>query len=68
MAAPAATTRPWRWPGSCADTDVTPDHRDHAAAANPGAELLVLDRGSHLAFHTHPDAAKTQARAMEFLG
>ena len=50
-----------------ADTDVTPDHSQHAAATIPGAELLLLDSGTHLAFFTHPDADAAQARAHDFL-
>ncbi|MDW5594244.1 alpha/beta hydrolase [Conexibacter stalactiti] len=50
-----------------ADTDVTPDHSDRAAAAIPGAELLTLDGGTHLAFWTHPEAAAAQARALDVL-
>lgn len=46
------------------DTDVPPDHSDFAAAQIPGAELLSLDTGTHLAFYTHPDSAQTQARAL----
>lgn len=50
-----------------ADTDVTPDHTEHAAAALPHAELMVLETGTHLAFYTHPGAARAQARAAEVL-
>lgn len=49
------------------DTDVTPDHSDRAAAAIPGAELLRLDGGTHLAFWTHPEATAAQARALSVL-
>ncbi len=50
-----------------ADTDVTPDHTEHAAATLPRAEVLMMATGTHLAFFTHPDAARAQARAAEVL-
>jgi pimeloyl-ACP methyl ester carboxylesterase len=50
-----------------ADTDVPPPHSQHAAAAIPGAELVVLDGGTHLAFYTHPDSDVVQARAAALL-
>ena len=50
-----------------ADSDLPPAHSTFAAATIPGAELLTLDTGTHLALYTHPDAADTQARAVEFL-
>jgi pimeloyl-ACP methyl ester carboxylesterase len=49
------------------DTDVPPDHGDHAAAAIPGAELLPMETGTHLCLYTHPDAWAAQARAVEVL-
>jgi pimeloyl-ACP methyl ester carboxylesterase len=50
-----------------ADTDVPPDHVEHAAATIPGAKLIVLDRGSHLALYTHPEAEATQREVIDFL-
>lgn len=50
-----------------ADTDVTPDHTEHAAGLIPGAKALVLENGTHLAFYTHPESAGAQARAVEVL-
>ena len=50
------------------DTDVPPGHSQHALDAIPGAERLVLDGGTHLAFFTHPDAEAAQARALGVLG
>jgi pimeloyl-ACP methyl ester carboxylesterase len=50
-----------------ADCDVPPQHSDHAAAAIPGAEQLVLDRGTHLCLFVHPDSAAAQARVLETL-
>jgi pimeloyl-ACP methyl ester carboxylesterase len=49
------------------DSDVPPEHSEHAAATIPSAELLVLEGGTHLAFYTHPDAEAAQARAVELL-
>jgi pimeloyl-ACP methyl ester carboxylesterase len=50
-----------------ADSDVPPDHGEHAAATIPGAKLIVLDRGSHLALYTHPHAEATQRQVIDFL-
>ena len=44
-----------------ADSDVPYSHGVFAAAQIPGAELLVLDTGTHLAFYTHPDSEKPSA-------
>jgi pimeloyl-ACP methyl ester carboxylesterase len=50
-----------------ADTDVPPVHGERAAAEIPGAEHLVLDRGTHLCLFAHPDAARAQERAVAAL-
>lgn len=50
-----------------ADSDVPPEHGTSAAAHIPGAELLELERGTHLAFFVHPAAASAQARAVAYL-
>ena len=50
-----------------ADTDVPPDHSDHAAATIPGAERLVMPRGTHLSLFAHPDAHAAQAQVLEKL-
>jgi len=50
-----------------ADADLPPEHGYLAARTIPGAELLILDTGTHLALYTHPDAATAQARVVEFL-
>jgi pimeloyl-ACP methyl ester carboxylesterase len=50
-----------------ADSDVPPEHSTFAAATIPGAELLTLDTGTHLALYTHPDAEVAQARAVDHL-
>jgi pimeloyl-ACP methyl ester carboxylesterase len=51
-----------------ADTDVPPEHSEFAAGAIPGAELLTLDRGTHLALIVHPEADEAQQRAIATLG
>ena len=53
--------------GGDADSDVPPAHSDHAAATIPGAEHIVLSRGTHLALWVHPEAEATQARAAALL-
>ena len=50
-----------------ADTDVPPEHGEHAAATIPGAELLTMDRGTHLSLFVHPDARAAQAQAVAAL-
>ncbi|WP_285658421.1 alpha/beta hydrolase [Actinomycetospora sp. NBRC 106375] len=50
-----------------ADSDLPPAQSTFAADTIPGAELLTLDSGTHLALYTHPDAAAAQARVVEFL-
>lgn len=50
-----------------ADADVPPEHGDHAAAALPRAELLTMDRGTHLCLYTHPQAVAAQQRAIAHL-
>lgn len=50
-----------------ADADLPPEHSTFAATTVPGAELLTLDRGTHLALYVHPDRAAAQARVAEFL-
>ncbi len=42
-------------------------HSAYAAEVIPGAELLTLQTGTHSALYTHPDAAATQARVVDFL-
>jgi pimeloyl-ACP methyl ester carboxylesterase len=49
------------------DTDVTPDHGDHAAAEIPNAELLSPSGGTHLCLYTHPEADQAQERAISLL-
>jgi pimeloyl-ACP methyl ester carboxylesterase len=50
-----------------ADSDLPPAHSHHAAETIPGAELLTLDAGTHLALYAHPDATAAQTRVVEFL-
>lgn len=50
-----------------ADADLPPEHGWYAARTIPGAELLSLDSGTHLALYTHPDAAAAQTHVVEFL-
>lgn len=50
-----------------ADTDVTPDHSDHAVEQIAGAELLSIPDGSHFALFAHADSAAAQRRAVDFL-
>jgi pimeloyl-ACP methyl ester carboxylesterase len=50
-----------------ADGDLPPSQSYYAARAIPGAELLSLDAGTHLAIYTHPDAAAAQTHVVELL-
>lgn len=50
-----------------ADGDLPPEHGYLAARTIPGAELLRIESGTHLALYAHPDAAAAQARVVEFL-
>lgn len=50
-----------------ADSDLAPEQSYFAAQAIPGAELITVETGTHLALYTHPDAATTQQRVVEFL-
>ncbi len=47
-----------------ADSDVAPDYGSFAAARIPGADLVELAGGTHLALFVHPDAPQVQERAM----
>jgi pimeloyl-ACP methyl ester carboxylesterase len=51
-----------------ADSDVPYEHGTFAASQIPGAELLSLESGTHLAFYTHPDSDEAQRRAVALLG
>ncbi len=48
-----------------ADTDVDPQYSGFAAEQIPGADLVELATGTHLAFWVHPDSAPVRRRAIE---
>ena len=50
-----------------ADVDVPPAHSEFAARMIPGAELLRMERGTHLCLFAHPAARAAQARVVEAL-
>ena len=50
-----------------ADSDVPPAHSDLAAATIPGAERIVMERGTHLCLWVHHDAEAAQDRTVEIL-
>jgi pimeloyl-ACP methyl ester carboxylesterase len=50
-----------------ADSDLPPAQSAFAVETIPGAELLTLDTGTHLALYTHPDSAAAQARVVDLL-
>jgi len=49
------------------DRDLPPQQSHFAAQTIPGAELLVLDEGTHLALYTNADAEAAQERVIRFL-
>ncbi|HEY2266771.1 MAG TPA: alpha/beta hydrolase [Streptosporangiaceae bacterium] len=50
-----------------ADTDVTIDYSYLAHQALPESRLIVMNRGTHLAFYAHPEAADVQEETRAFL-
>jgi pimeloyl-ACP methyl ester carboxylesterase len=50
-----------------ADTDLPPAQSTFTAETIPGAELLTLENGTHLALYTNHDAVTAQARVADFL-
>jgi pimeloyl-ACP methyl ester carboxylesterase len=50
-----------------ADSDVPFEHGAFAASQIPGADLLSMESGTHLAFYTHPDSDEAQRRAIALL-
>jgi pimeloyl-ACP methyl ester carboxylesterase len=50
-----------------ADSDVPFEHGEFAASQIPGADLLRMESGTHLAFYTHPDSDEAQRRAIGLL-
>jgi pimeloyl-ACP methyl ester carboxylesterase len=49
------------------DTDVPPDHSDHAARQLPNAELLGVEDGTHIAVWTATTSDDVQARILDHL-
>ena len=50
-----------------ADSDVGPDHSEHALASIPNAEILRVEKGTHICVWTDPTADDVQARIVEHL-
>lgn len=50
-----------------ADTDAIPDHSLAAHRTLPSSTLLMMERGTHLAFYAHPDASHVQEQARRWL-
>jgi pimeloyl-ACP methyl ester carboxylesterase len=50
-----------------ADVDVPTDHSDYATATIAGAEMVVMEGGTHLSLFAHPDAATVRARVVDRL-
>lgn len=50
-----------------ADVDVPPSHSEFAAKTIPGAEKLMIERGTHLALFAHPHARAAQECVVSFL-
>jgi pimeloyl-ACP methyl ester carboxylesterase len=46
-----------------ADTDASITYSRSAHAELPDSTLIVMERGTHLAFYAHPEASETQERA-----
>lgn len=46
-----------------ADTDVSVEYSHSAHAELPNSTLVVMERGTHLAFNAHPDAPAVQEQA-----
>jgi pimeloyl-ACP methyl ester carboxylesterase len=51
-----------------ADTDVSPDYSAHAAATIPGARLVQVEGGTHLALFLSDEADRVQAQVCELFG
>lgn len=49
------------------DTDVEPENSDYARERIPGAELLTIDKGTHLAVWTATEAEQIQSKIADFL-
>jgi pimeloyl-ACP methyl ester carboxylesterase len=49
-----------------ADTDATVDYSYTAHSALPDSTLVVMERGTHLAFYAHPEARDVQEQARKW--
>jgi hypothetical protein len=49
-----------------ADTDAVIDYSCTAHSALPDSTLVVLERGTHLAFYAHPKAREVQEQARKW--
>jgi pimeloyl-ACP methyl ester carboxylesterase len=49
------------------DTDVAPEHSEHALGALPDADIIRVDGGTHICAWTDPTSAAIQARLVEHL-
>jgi pimeloyl-ACP methyl ester carboxylesterase len=49
------------------DTDVLPEYSQSAHAELPESTLVVMERGTHLAFYAHPEAGAVQEQARRWL-
>ena len=50
-----------------ADTDVPPEHSERAFGAVPGAQILRVDKGTHICAWTDPTSDAIQARVIDHL-
>jgi pimeloyl-ACP methyl ester carboxylesterase len=50
-----------------ADTDAVPEYSYSAHEALPHSDLIMMKRGTHLAFYAHPDAPRIQEKARQWL-
>lgn len=50
-----------------ADTDAVPEYSYTAHKALPDSTLIIMERGTHLAFYAHPEAPRVQEQARRWL-
>jgi pimeloyl-ACP methyl ester carboxylesterase len=50
------------------DTDVVPEYSHTAHKILPDSTLVIMERGTHLAFYAHPQASDVQEQARGWLG
>lgn len=50
-----------------ADTDALPEYSRTAHDTLPDSTLVIMERGTHLAFYAHPDAARVQEQTRRWL-